>query len=366
MHAKKLVCFKCGKEFSTGERIFWCSKCGYSLNVEYNYKEIKYLVEQEEFLRAPVKHWKYWMFYPVLDLTKVVSMHEGGTAIIKSRKRKDYWFKFEGVNPTGSFKDRGSTIEITKAIERQEKEVLCASTGNMGASIAAYSARAGIKASIYVPEFTSSEKIRQIQAYGATSVKKVKGTYEHALELTKKIHKKEGTYLTGDYYYRAEGQKSIGFEIIDQLNWQSPENIVCPVGNGTLLFAVFKACNELKKVGLLDKIPKIFGVQASGCNPIKSGKILPVKKPKTLASAIDCGNPVYGLEVLEALKETKGRMIAVSDKEMAQSMKELGSEGIFSELSGAASLAGAKKLGLAGKTACIVSGHGLKESRKYY
>ena len=365
MHAKKLVCFKCGKEFPANSRIFWCSKCGYSLDVEYNYNEIKNLVEREEFLRAPVKHWKYWMFYPVQDLQKVVSMHEGGTALIKSRKFKDCWFKFEGVNPTGSFKDRGSTIEITKAIENGEKEVLCASTGNMGASIAAYSARAGIKASIFVPEFASAEKIRQIKAYGA-SVKKVKGTYDRALELTKKIFEKKGTYLTGDYYYRAEGQKSVGFEIIDQLNWESPENIVCPVGNGTLLFAVFKACKEFAKVGLLKSMPRIYGVQALGCNPIKKERVLPVKNPKTEASAIDCGNPVYGLEVLKAIKESKGQIIAVSDKEMAKSMKSLASEGIFAELSGAASLAGAQKLGLKGKTACIVSGHGLKESKSYY
>jgi threonine synthase len=365
MHAKKLVCFKCGEEYSPEERIFWCKKCGYSLDIWYDYKEIKNLVEKEEFLRAPVKHWKYWMFYPVQDLTKVVSMHEGGTALIKSRHFKNYWFKFEGVNPTGSFKDRGSTIEITKAIEKGEKEVLCASTGNMGASIAAYSARAGIKATIFVPKFASSEKIRQIQAYGA-SVKRIAGTYEHALEETKRIFKKKKTYLTGDYYYRAEGQKSVGFEIIDQLNWEIPENIVLPVGNGTLMFAVFKACKELKKVGLLKEIPKIFGVQASGCNSIKNGKIKIVKKPKTLASAIDCGNPIYGLEVLKAIEGSKGGLIAVSDKEMMLAMKELASEGIFAELSGAASLAGAKKFGLKEKTVCIVSGHGLKECRKYF
>ena len=186
------------------------------------------------------------------------------------------------------------------------------------------------------------------------------------MEETKRIFKKKKTYLTGDYYYRAEGQKSVGFEIIDQLNWEIPENIVLPVGNGTLMFAVFKACKELKKVGLLKEIPKIFGVQASGCNSIKNGKIKIVKKPKTLASAIDCGNPIYGLEVLKAIEGSKGGLIAVSDKEMMLAMKELASEGIFAELSGAASLAGAKKFGLKEKTVCIVSGHGLKECRKYF
>ena len=365
MHALKLVCFKCGKEYRPDSRVFWCSKCGYSLDVEYDYKEVRRSIAQEEFLHSSPLHWKYWMFYPVQDLTKVVSMHEGGTALIKSRRLKDLAFKFEGVNPTGSFKDRGSTVEITKAAENGEKAVLCASTGNMGASIAAYSARAGIKATILVPEFTSAEKIRQIEAYGA-AVKKVKGTYDHALAETKKIFKKKKTCLTGDYYYRAEGQKSIGFEILDQLNWDSPENIICPVGNGTMLFAVFKACWEMKKVGMVDKVPKIFGVQAAGCNPIVKGEIKPVKRPKTLASAIDCGNPVYGLEVLEALKESGGKIVAVSDEEMAKGMKELASEGIFSELSGAASLAALKKLNLSGKTVCVVTGHGLKESRKYY
>lgn len=365
MRAEKLVCFKCGKEFPENARIFWCTKCGYSLDVEYDYQGVKQAVKREEFLNAPIKHWKYWMFYPVKDLRNVVSMHEGGTALIKSRHFKDCWFKFEGVNPTGSFKDRGSTVEITKAIEAGEKEVLCASTGNMGASIAAYSARAGIKASIFVPEFASSEKIRQIKAYGA-NVKKVKGTYDHALSLTKKIFEKQGKYLSGDYYYRAEGQKSVGFEILEQCSPEMPENIVCPVGNGTLLYAVFKACQEFRKVGLIKGMPRMHAVQALGCNPLRKGSVFPVKNPKTEASAIDCGNPVYGLEVLKAVKESKGQVVAVSDQEMAESMKSLASEGLFSELSGAASLAGALKLGLKGKTVCVVSGHGLKESKSYF
>jgi threonine synthase len=366
MLVKKVKCFKCGKEHPVDKVLFECSRCGYSLDLEYDYREIKKLVNKDNFYQTPARHWKYWAFYPIQDLEKVISMQEGGTPLLQSRNNEDYWFKFEGVNPTGVFKDRGSSVEISRAVELGVKKILCASTGNMGASLAAYAQRAGIKAEIYLPSFASGNKVKQIKGYGA-KVKIVKGSYDKALNLTKKVRQKTGVYLTGDYPYRKEGQKSVAFEILDQLHWYSPANIVCPMGNGTLIYAVYKGCLELKKTGFIKKMPRLVGVQAQGCNPIvkafKANKteVKAQKKTKTIATAINCSNPVDGLEALQALKQTKGLAEDVTEKEIREAKKELGREGIYAETSSAATLAGAKKLGLRGKTVLVITGHGLKE-----
>jgi len=239
----------------------------------------------------------------------------------------------------------------------------------MGASVAAYSSRTGIKATIYVPEFAPKPKVHQIKMMGAKVVM-VKGSYEDALNITKKINKEKGTYLTGDFEYRVEGQKSVGFEILDQLGFNSPEHIVMPIGNAVLFSAVYKACVEFKQVGLIKKIPKMVGIQAKGCNPvIKAFKlnkeIVEQKKTKTIATAIDCGMPTNGLEAMEALKKSKGIAEHVSETEIIKALKELGKQGIYVEPAGAVSYAGAKKLGLKGKTVCVLTGHGLKDPRLF-
>jgi len=367
MHAKNFVCFHCRKRYPLEPMLFECPECHGSLDIEYDYEKIKQLIFRQEFLRnETINHWKYWMFYPINDLSKIVWLKEGGTPLIESVNHPGYYFKFEGMNPTGSFKDRGSTIELTKAKELNVNEVYCASTGNMGASIAAYASRAGINSNIFVPSIAPKSKLAQIQAYGG-KLFKVKGTYGDAVNKTKELRKKKNVFLVGDYPFRGEGEKSVGFEVIDQLNWQVPENIVCPIGNGTLIYATFKACSELKKVGLIQKLPRIFGVQAKGCNPVylawkkKLKKVPVIKKPKTIIDSIACGNPVDGLQALHAMKQTKGSCIQVSDEEALQAKEKLASEGIYAELGGCVAFAGAKKLGLKGKTVCIATGHGLKE-----
>ena len=159
----------------------------------------------------------------------------------------------------------------------------------------------------------------------------------------------------------------VGFEILDQLQWQTPKNIVCPMGNGTLMYAVYKGCLEMKQAGFIKKMPRLIGVQAKGCNPIvrafkeKQKEITAIKNPKTIAGAINCGNPVDGLEALHALRQTKGVAEEVTDKQIKQAKKELGEEGVYAETSSAATLAAAKKLGLRGQTIMVITGHGLKE-----
>lgn len=350
--------------------IFECDYCHGPLDLVYDYRIIKEEIITDSFLRQEINHWKYWPFYPIHNHDKIVTFNEGGTPLIRSKHHPSYLFKYEGMNPTGSFKDRGSTIEITKANELNVRTVVCASTGNMGASVAAYCSRAGIKATIYLPDIATQEKINQIKAYGAEIVH-IKGTYEDAVAKTKEIRRKFHVYLTGDYPYRGEGEKSIGFEIIDQLNWRIPDYIVCPVGNATMIYSVFKALSELKQVGLIKKLPRIIGVEAKGCNPLvkafndESDTIRSVKNPDTIASAIACGNPVDGIKALYGIRRTRGEMIDVTDAEILAHRKLLGKEGLFVEPSGAAAYAGATKLGLAGEVVCVLTGHGLKDNKNF-
>jgi len=366
MEVKAIKCFNCGKKYSPIRKIFECPECGHSLDLIYDYHEIrKELSEDEDFFSLPPFHWKYKAFYPIENESKIVSLGEGATPLIRSREHPNYSFKFEGTNPTGSFKDRGSTVEITKAAEFHEDRVLCASTGNMGASISAYAARAEISAHIVVPDFAPKVKVNQMKAFGA-KVDVIKGSYEDAMNKTRAMRKKHGYYLTGDYPYRTEGQKSVAFEAIEQMRFECPEYIVCPIGNGTLIYATYKALRDFKKTGLIDEMPKIVGVQAEGCNPVVKAwetgeKIKPLKNPETKATAINCGNPFDGREALYAVHMSKGEATQVSDKEILKAKKELASEGIHSETSGAVAFAGAKKLGLKGETIVVVTGHGLKE-----
>ncbi len=366
-HIMWIDCFACKNRYPADSVIFECPECKGPLDIIYNYDEIKKHILRDEFKLAHISHWKYWPFYPIHDLSKIVTLYEGGTPLIPSRDKKSYYFKNEGLNPTGSFKDRGTTIEISHVTEIGVKNIACATTGNMGASIAAYAARAqGVSATFYIPTFASKIKYVQIASYGGKIIP-VKGTYEDALNLTRELRRQKGIYLTGDYPYRGEGEKSVGFEIIDQLGWRAPDYIVVPVGNGTLFYGVYKALKELHIIGLLDRIPHIVAVQAKGCSPVvkafanKKRTFIPARKPKTIASAINCGNPVDGIKALHALYATHGMAVTVTDKEIRAAQKGLGKEGIYAEPGGATAYAGALKLKLPGTVVVLVTGHGLKD-----
>ena len=321
-------------------------------------------VRSKTFALARPYHWKYWMFYPVRR-ERTVTLEEGGTPLLQSTKHTNLLFKYEGENPTGSFKDRGSTLEITHARELGAHKVVCASTGNMGASVAAYAARARIGAEIFLTKGASAVKTAQIRAYGAFVVRYGK-TYTETLEKTFELAR-QGAYLTGDYAYRLEGQKSVAFEIADSMKWRVPAYVFVPVGMGTLAFATYKAFAEMKEVGLTYRMPKIVVVQAAGCAPLvkawESGAhvIEPAKKPKTIASAIDCDLPNYGHEVLHALKKTGGFAVSVTDKQIVSAQHSLGKEGIFAEPGAAASYAGFLKVKPGESAVCVVTGSGLKD-----
>lgn len=364
MHVKYLRCSECKKRYNKREIVYKC-ECGGSLEIIYNYQEIKDRISWDELQKRPFNHWRYREFFPLIELSNIVSLEEGGTPLIKSKVYNNVLYKCEHLNPTGSFKDRGSTLELSKAIEFKACEVVCASTGNMGASVAAYSSRGGVKATIYVPDETLDNKIKQIRAYGA-DIRLIKGDYTRAMNLAKRAYEKSGTYLMGDYAYRGEGEKSVGFEIMDQTY---PNFIISPIGNGTLIHGLWKGIKELKLVGLINRLPRLIGVQARGCNTVVKAlnedmdHIDPIL-PKTKAEAIACGDPLDGMSALKALRESKGLGIAVSDKEIETARRELARDGIFAELSGAASLAGFKRLRdeiKDSKVLLLVTGHGLKD-----
>jgi len=288
--------------------------------------------------------------------------------LIKSRNigkglKFDLYFKYEAVNPTGSFKDRGSSVEVAKALEFGTRSTVCASTGNMGASVSAYSAIAKLGCSIYVPRGAVKIKLQQIKAYGA-KIFHVNGDYTKAERRVEELNK-TGNYLLGDYLHRREGTKSVGYEIAEQIN---ADYIFSPIGNGTLISAVWKGLREFKELRLLKRIPKLVGVQANGCNPVFNAfknktEMKPIKNPHTIAVAIECGNPLDGKRALLSLEQSKGFVEQVSDKEILKARELLAKkEGLFAEPAGAVSLAGLLKSRIprGSKVVCIVTGHGLK------
>ena len=373
MHVKYLQCVKCGKKFPKDEIRFRCDYCGGSLDVIYDYKEIKNKISWDILRKRPFNHLRYREFFPVVHDHNLISMGEGGTPLIKAKNLLkesgiNLFFKLESSNPTGSFKDRGSSVEVSKALDFNTKEIVVASTGNMGASIAAYCARAQIRANILIPERTPQIKKKQMKSYGARVIQ-VNGDYVLAAQKAKEIYKKKGYYLMGDYPYRGEGEKSLGYEIFDQID---ADYVSVPVGNGTLIKGVWKGIKEFEAVGLIRKKPKLIGTQSENCDTIISSfysnsEPKYVSNPVTVATAIACGNPLDGREALEALKESDGIGITVSDLEILKAKRLLAQkEGIYAEESGAVSFAGLlkaikqKSIEQNKTVVCVITGHGLK------
>ena len=378
-----LKCTKCDKEYSLVSGIYKCEKCGAPLDVQYDYDSIRDIIEDNDsWFREPPRVWKYWMFYPVSNLRKIVSLNEGGTRLyrMKNLEKKlgfgKLYIKNEGENPTGAFKDRGSSVEITKALEFHARKVVVASTGNMAASISAYGSKAGLEVTIVVPEGTPIEKLVQAVVYGA-KIKIHGSTYDEALAESERMAKEESYYLTGNYHYRVEGQKSTAFEIFDQLRFDSPDWIVVPIGAGTHLRAIWKAAKEFYEVGLIEKLPKIAGVQIKGYDAIvrawkEKKPITPIKEKKpTVASAIAVKAPVDGENVIKAIDESKGYLGTVTNEGTMEAGMMLGKEGLFVEPSSATALALAKTMREEGiidrdeSVVIVATGHGLKDTKTW-
>jgi len=370
-------CIECGKKYSKTDIVYTC-ECGGLLDIIYDYATIE--LDMDRLKSEPPSVWKYRELLPVER--EPVSIKEGGTPLYKCDRLaekigvKELYVKHEGMNPTGSFKDRGMTVGVTKSLELGMKTVACASTGNTSASLAIYGAKAGIPAVVLLPEGkVALGKVAQALMHGA-KVLSIRGNFDDALVLIRKLCDEEKLFylLNSINPYRLEGQKTIGFEIVDQLGFRVPDRVVLPVGNAGNITAIYKGFKEFMKLGITDTVPKMTGIQAEGASPIvsavKSGAddITPEMNPETVATAIRIGNPVNARKALRAIRESNGTAETVTDEELIRAQKDLAQlEGIGVEPASATSVAGLKKLvdaGVIGREetiVCITTGHLLKD-----
>ncbi|MBL7070959.1 MAG: threonine synthase [Candidatus Omnitrophica bacterium] len=317
---------------------------------------------------------RYKKYLPVGKDTPVITLNEGDTPLIRTPYLDELaggdvelYVKYEGLNPTGSFKDRGMTMAVSKALEEGSKAVMCASTGNTSASASAYAARAGMKCVVLIPEGSIAlGKLAQALIHGAQVIA-IKGNFDDALMLVREITDKYPITLVNSLNpFRIEGQKTGAFEICDAFGGKAPDYHVIPVGNAGNITAYWKGYKEYKEKGIIKSLPKMVGFQAEGAAPIVKGHI--VKKPQTIATAIKIGNPASWEQAVAARDESGGAIDMVSDDEILNAYKILAQkEGVFVEPASAASVAGLLKYSKKGyfkkksKIVCIVTGHGLKD-----
>ena len=315
----------------------------------------------------------YRPFLPVTAQTPVVTLHEGNTPLIRAKNlvaainpEIELYLKYEGANPTGSFKDRGMTLAISKAVEGGASAVICASTGNTSASAAAYGARAGIKVYVLIPEGKiASGKLAQAMIHRATVIQ-VDGNFDEALTIVKEVSEKYSLTLVNSINpFRLEGQKTAAFEVCDQL--ESPPTFhFLPVGNAGNITAYWKGYKEYKQHGRIGSLPRMMGFQAAGAAPIVLGHV--VEKPRTIATAIRIGNPAGWKGAEAAASESGGEINLVTDEEIVEAYRMIaGMEGVFCEPASAASVAGVIKMNRQGifkkgdVVVCTLTGHGLKD-----
>ncbi len=320
---------------------------------------------------------RYREFLPVTDKTPVITLQEGGTPLIPAPRLAralgtdvDLYLKYEGMNPTGSFKDRGMTMAVSKAVEEGRRAIICASTGNTAAAAAAYAARAGIRAIVLLPAGSVAlGKVSQALAYGAKVIA-VEGNFDHALALVLEACDRYPVQLVNSLNpFRIEGQKTASFEIVDDLG-RAPEFHFIPVGNAGNITAYWQGYCEYKKAKG-SGLPKMMGFQAEGAAPIVRGH--PIDDPKTLATAIKIGNPASWKRAEAARDESGGMIDMVSDDEIVAAYKKLSSlEGVFVEPASAASVAGLTKCVEKGlmkdakgaTVVCVLTGNGLKDPER--
>ena len=320
----------------------------------------------------PLQPWRgiieqYRSFLPVSETTPVVTLHEGATPLLPAprlseRVGAEVWLKLEGANPTGSFKDRGMTVAISRAAETAAEAVVCASTGNTSASAAAYAARAGLRCAVLIPEgHIALGKLAQALVHGAQVVQ-IKGNFDAALELVRELPDHAPvTVVNSINPDRIAGQMTGAFEIVDVLG-DAPDVHCLPVGNAGNITAYWRGYLEYRSAGRSTKLPRMFGFQAAGAAPIVEGK--PVEHPETIATAIRIGNPASWYGATAASSESGGRIEAVTDDEILDAYGWLATEeSVFCEAASAASVAGLVKFGVpaGSRVVCVLTGHGLKD-----
>lgn len=371
-----LRCVVCGSSYKVDPWLMRCVACGGLLEV------VMPRVSGFEWSRVRVRRfgvWRYRELLPLADSIEPITMGEGGTPLVRVNRvvAGSVFVKLEGCNPTGSFKDRGMTVGVTIAKALGVEGVVVASTGNTAASAAAYASRAGLRCLVVLPRGgVARGKLAQALLHGA-EVMEVNGYFDDALELVvdKFIARRSGNLypLNSINPWRLEGQKTLAFELVDELG-EPPDVVIVPVGNAGNIAAIWKGFKELKELGVISRTPRMIGVQAEGSAPLfrtwtsGSKELLVVKEPRTIASAIRIGRPVNWVKALKAVEESRGALVTVSDSEILDSMKKLARlEGLEVEPASAATLAGYRRAleeGLIDKSevaVLVATGHALKD-----
>ncbi len=376
----ELRCRECHRIYEAGPAHV-CEFCFGPLEAVYHYDEIASRISRETIASGPRSIWRYGDLLPVADATERVDLGAGFTPLVPAPRLgaalgiDDLWLKNDTVNPTFSFKDRVVSVALTKAREFGLRVAACASTGNLAHAVAAHAAKAGMGACVFIPSDLEQGKIVSTAVYGAAVVA-VKGNYDDVNRLCAEI---AGTYpwafvnVNVRTFY-SEGSKTLAYECVEQLDWTYPDHIVVPIASGSQLVKVRKGLEELRLVGLMDEAPPttIHGAQATGCSPVSEAfaegrdHVRPVK-PDTIAKSLAIGNPADGFYALQAVRETGGRILDVSDEEIVDAILLLArTEGIFTETAGGVTVGVLRRLAEAGafagggRVVALITGMGLK------
>ena len=376
LHAK---CVKCGKTYEAAPNLTNCT-CGGILDIIYDYDYIKTTLTKEKLAqRGDNSMWRYRELLPVEESTQAPPLRVGWSPLYEAKALADQlgikklYVKDDGLNPTASLKDRASSMAVAKAVEAGAGVIACSSTGNAASSLAGNAAAAGLKTYIFVPSRAPKGKVAQLMTFGATVIS-VQGSYEETFELSKAAIEKWGWYNRNAAInpYLSEGKKTVGLEIMEQLNWIVPDYIAISVGDGCTIAGLWKGLKDLHAIGFIDRLPRLISAQAEGCCPlnraIAAGEDWRPMEENTLADSIAVGVPRNADKALMAIRESNGLVVNVSDEEIMAAQKLLGRTcGVFGEPAGVTGAAGLKKLCEQGRierdaaVVSVVTGNGLKD-----
>jgi len=368
MTEHQLICQKCSKRFPSTE-VRWKCECGSLLDIELQAK-----FDLDAIFNCPPTMWRYREALPVDDGCNIVSFQEGFTPLTDLKcKGRSVFVKHDHLFSTGSYKDRGASVLISKAKELGVENVVEDSSGNAGCAIAAYCARAGIGCEIFVPAQTSPAKLAQIELYGAR-LTRVPGSREDTARAV--LAAAENHYYASHSWnpYFFHGTKTFAYEVCEQLGWKAPDTVIIPVGNGTLLLGCEIGFNDMLRAGIIEHLPKLIGVQSSACAPLQrafDGGLdgLPkVETTSTLAEGIAIAEPVRGMQIIEAVRQSGGKFVAVDEGEVRQVLLAMCQQGHYIEPTSAATIAGVEKYldetEEDGTIVTVFTGHGLKSTEK--
>jgi len=375
-----LRCRECGRSYPA-EALHVCEFCFGPLEVAYDYDAIATAVTRRSIAAGPPTIWRYAPLLPA-EPTGAVDLGAGWTPLVRADRLAaelglgELWIKNDTMNPTGSFKDRVTSVALTKARELGFKVAACASTGNLANSVAAHAARAGMRSYVFIPSDLEQQKVVTTAVYGTTLVA-IDGTYDDVNRLCAELTSEHPTWAFVNVNvrtYYAEGSKTLAFEVAEQLGWRAPDHVVVPIASGSQLTKIHKGFQELHRVGLLDDPPatRVSGAQAAGCAPVAAAFaeghdfVRPVR-PATIAKSLAIGNPADGPYALDAVRATGGSIGAVSDDEIVEGIRLLArTEGIFAETAGGVTIATLARLAADGvvrrdeRVVAFVTGNGLK------